>query len=95
MIDLIYKFNEWIVEFIVQFPVPNVDEIIKNTVIDPITGLETIVEEIVTKPSYEIAIYNNTTIIIYLLWTILIIVFIALIIWLFKTIAYAISSVLY
>jgi hypothetical protein len=53
--------------------------------IDPITG----------DSAYLLALYTNSTIIIYLLWCILLVIFILLIFFLLKTVIYSLLSALH
>jgi hypothetical protein len=83
MFDLFYIFSEWLTNFITQFPMPT------KTVIEIIEEVPT---EVVVN-DYLLALTNNTNIIIYLLWSILLLLTIWFVLGFVKAIYYYIMEI--
>lgn len=83
MLDLIYIFTDWLNSFIQSFPIPTmiVEKIVDNVPTQVVVN------------DYLLALYNNTNIIIYLLWTILLIIFIWFILGFVKTVYYFVMDI--
>ncbi len=83
MFDLFYLFDNWITEFYTNYPIP--------------TKIETIIEEGITTEivvnDYLLSLTTNTTILIYLLWTILILLTIWFVLGFVKAIYYYVLEI--